>query len=81
MKLIRRKALLEKTGLTASTQHRLELAGLFPQRRKMSDRSCGWVEAEVDQWIEGRQPVTAENVKPAVTGGMRRGRKPTTQAA
>lgn len=52
--------MLEKTGLKATTQWRLESLGQFPARRMISKGLCGWLESEVDAWIESRQAVTGK---------------------
>ena len=75
MKLIRRKPMLEKTGLASSTQWRLESLGLFPARRQISAGLVGWIEEELDQWCADRATVTVGTVKP-VAPKSKRGRKP-----
>lgn len=75
MKLIRRKPMLAKTGLAATTQWRLERLGLFPARRQISIGLVGWVEDEVEQWIADRATVIVGSVKP-VAVDSKRGRKP-----
>ena len=42
------------TGLSRSTRWRLERAGQFPRRRKLSARAVGWIAAEVEQWMRER---------------------------
>ena len=51
-KIIRRPDLKGKTGLTDRTIDRMEAAGEFPQRVKLSANSIGWFEDEVDAWLE-----------------------------
>lgn len=75
MKLIRRKPMLAKTGLAASTQWRLERLGQFPARRQISPGLVGWLESEIDEWLLNRQIVTVGSVKP-VAPDSKRGRKP-----
>ena len=43
-----------KTGLSRVTIWRLEKAGKFPRRVNLTDSRVGWVEAEIDEWIEAR---------------------------
>lgn len=50
-RLIRKKELLEVTGLSASTIWRLEKAGNFPRRCKIGNYSVAWIEKEVSDWI------------------------------
>lgn len=40
--------------LSPSRLRRLEQAGEFPRRVRISDRSFGWVPAEIDTHIKGR---------------------------
>jgi len=43
-----------KSGLSKSSIYRLAKAGEFPQPIKLGERSSGWLESEVDQWIADR---------------------------
>lgn len=72
--------MLEKTGLAATTQWRLEQQGLFPKRRVISAGLVGWIESEVEQWIADRATVIVGSVKP-VCADSKRGRKPANQEA
>lgn len=42
------------TAMSGSTVYRLIEEGKFPRQIKLSQRSSGWVKAEVDQWVEDR---------------------------
>ncbi len=42
------------TGLSRSTLWRLERAGSFPRRRKLSANAVGWLENEVRAWLQDR---------------------------
>jgi len=55
MKIIRVKQLVAKIGVSASTVWRMERAGTFPKRRKLSPGAVGWLESEVDEWLESRE--------------------------
>lgn len=57
MKIIRADALQAKAGITAQTAYRLERANNFPKRRQLSGRAVGWVEEEIDQWLQSREYV------------------------
>lgn len=48
---LRKNAVLEKTGLSNSTLYRLIKAGAFPKPFPLSERTCAWDEAAVDQWL------------------------------
>jgi predicted DNA-binding transcriptional regulator AlpA len=42
------------TGLSRTTIWRLERAGKFPQRLRLSSNRCGWLLDEVKTWIATR---------------------------
>lgn len=52
--LIRLRGLIEMTGLSKSTIYRLEAAGQFPARVKLSERLVGWRSEEVSKWLSTR---------------------------
>lgn len=51
-KFIRRKVVEDKTGMSLSTINRLEKAGIFPRRVKISKNIVAWPEAAIDEWIQ-----------------------------
>jgi prophage regulatory protein len=57
MKLIRPNEIQGKASISAGTAYRLEKAGQFPARRRISPRCVGWLESELDQWIADRTVV------------------------
>lgn len=57
--LLNKEQTQELVGLSDSTIYRLEIAGKFPMRRKLSARRVGWLRAEVEVWLE-----SLESVKP-----------------
>jgi predicted DNA-binding transcriptional regulator AlpA len=53
--ILRRSEVLKRTGLSSTTQWRLEGAGEFPERIRLTEAgSVGWFEDEVDQWVHER---------------------------
>ena len=62
MKFLRRPEVCKRTGLSYPTIWRQERAGAFPARRSLGPNSVGWLEHEIDMWIESRvrRPVKAE---------------------
>ena len=54
MRVLRRRDLLMKVGLSKSQIDRLEAAGKFPRRLQLGPRAIAWVEAEVELWLEDR---------------------------
>lgn len=43
-----------ETGLSRSTIRRLELAGDFPKRCRLSGNAMGWWSGEIDRWKADR---------------------------
>lgn len=72
---LRRPAMLAKACISDATRHRLETVGKFPARQQLTENIVVWDEAEIDEWLESKKTVNAQNVKP-VAPGIRRGRKP-----
>ncbi|MBL1456920.1 MAG: AlpA family phage regulatory protein [Methylophaga sp.] len=42
------------SGLSASSVYRGAANGTFPKPIKLSERSSGWIKAEVEQWLKER---------------------------
>jgi prophage regulatory protein len=57
-RLLRTGEVLDRTGLGRTTIWRKERAGEFPPRRKIGNGIVGWLESEVDAWIQERPVVT-----------------------
>ena len=54
MKVLRIRQVCEKVGLGRTSVYERESAGLFPKRIQLGENAVGWLEHEVDQWIEER---------------------------
>ncbi len=54
MKILRKPAMLAKTGQSYPTIYRQIQAGTFPQPVQLGPNSVGWIEEEVDAWIKSR---------------------------
>ena len=54
MRIIRRPELTERTGLQKSAIYERMEAGTFPKAVTLGPNSVGWLEHEVDAWIEAR---------------------------
>jgi len=52
MRIMRLKEIIEKTGLSRSTIYNLISQGRFPKQIELGARSVGWVDAEIDEWLE-----------------------------
>lgn len=51
-KILRLSSVKIKTGLARSTLYLKISQGTFPTPISLSERSVGWLESEVDQWID-----------------------------
>ena len=54
-RIIKKPVVREITALSDSTVRRLEIAGQFPKRIKLSKSAVGWIEADVLAWVEARK--------------------------
>lgn len=48
------------TGLSGSTIYRLVSQGGFPKQIKLSTRSSGWIDHEVEQWLTQRVEISRD---------------------
>lgn len=44
-------------GFTRMTADRLEKAGLFPKKRRLSPGCVGWLRSELDAWNASRETI------------------------
>jgi prophage regulatory protein len=65
MKILRLPEVIEVTGLSRMTIYRREAQGEFPKRRRLGRNAVGWVQEEVEDWIQSRPE--AGEVKSAVS--------------
>ena len=56
MRIMKLREVVHATGLSRSTLLRLERAGSFPRKVKLSARRVGWVDTEVGDWLRARLP-------------------------
>ena len=54
VRFLRLPAVCTRVGLSRSHIHRLETAGQFPRRVKLSVAASAWVESEIDSWAAAR---------------------------
>ena len=52
MKLLTKKEVRDRVCYSPQHIARLEKAGLFPKRVRLGQNRVGWVEDEINQWIE-----------------------------
>lgn len=53
-RIMRRREVQRRTGLSRSSLYRLIASGSFPASIQLSANAVGWLEAEVSAWIAGR---------------------------
>ena len=52
--ILRRKKVEERTGLKRSTMYLYIAQGVFPPPIILGPRSAGWIESEIDEWLNER---------------------------
>jgi prophage regulatory protein len=53
-KVNRLPAVKDKTGLSRSSIYLRMSKGEFPQSISLGDRAVGWLEADIEQWLEDK---------------------------
>ena len=53
-KILRLPSVKEKTGKPTSSIYWMIERGVFPKPIKLGKRSVGWLESEIDEWIDQR---------------------------
>ena len=56
-KILRKRDVIKKTGLSKSTMYSEIESGKFPKPVQLTARSVGWKESEINEWISTRLPV------------------------
>lgn len=64
LRIMRRREVLDLTGLSRATLYRWMGEKLFPSPLKLGPNSVGWRESEVREWIESRERASV----PGTTG-------------
>jgi prophage regulatory protein len=54
-RVLSQQAVLDRVPVSRTTLWRMERNGLFPRRIRVSTNRVGWIEADVDAWVEGRK--------------------------
>ena len=50
--ILRLPSVKERTGLSRSTIYLLILKGTFPKQIKLGERAVGWIESDINEWID-----------------------------
>jgi prophage regulatory protein len=58
MIILRMKAAMAKTGFARSTIYALMKKGQFPHQVKLSEKAVGWLESDLDAFIQSRVDAT-----------------------
>jgi prophage regulatory protein len=58
MKIIDLNEVIKKTTLGKSTIYAYGKAGKMPAQIRLTDRSVGWIESEIDAWLKERAEVS-----------------------
>jgi len=61
-RVIRLDGVMNKTGLGRSVIYMHMKAGTFPQSIKLGARAVGWLESDIDDWIDQRIAETPQAV-------------------
>lgn len=61
LRILRRRQVEERVGLSCSTIYAAVAAGTFPKPIQLGAQSVGWVESEVDAWL--RERITASRAE------------------
>ena len=67
MRFLRLADVRSRIGLIRSQIYRLASTGEFPKPYSLGARAVGWLESEIDKWIEGRIAAQA-NSSPSPSG-------------
>lgn len=54
IRILRRLEVQNRTGLARSTLYAFMASGRFPPSVRLGGRAVGWIEQEVEAWIEQR---------------------------
>lgn len=71
--ILRLPAIKARTALSRSSIYKLVAQHAFPQPVRLGLRSVGWLEAEIDDWLE-RRVSESRNSSPRMSESKRTGR-------
>lgn len=57
MRVLKLKDVMEKTGLGRTKVYELQAEGRFPKSISLDGRAVGWLENEVEDWLQERVDV------------------------
>jgi prophage regulatory protein len=56
--ILRRKQVEQRTGLSRSTIYLRVAQGTFPKAVSLGARAVGWLDSEIDEWLNSRVEVS-----------------------
>ncbi len=59
-RLLRLNGVIEKTGLSRATIYRMQSERRFPTSSRLGQSAMGWIESEIDNWLEQRIAASRE---------------------
>ena len=62
MRVLRIQEVEDRVGVTRSTIDRREKAGKFPARRQLGEGAVGWLETEIDEWLQSLPKTNTSNL-------------------
>ena len=68
-KILRLPAVKERTGLSRSSVYQKIGSGEFPKAIPLGARAVGWLESEIDAWIETKVAAARRRKEPGVADG------------
>ena len=57
VRMLRRRQVEQRTGLARSTIYNYINKGEFPKPYRLGMKTVGWLESEINAWIDGRRRV------------------------
>lgn len=63
-KILRLPQVIERTGLSRTTIYNRIADATFPKPIKLGERAVGWVDTEIDEWIQARITHTRDVITP-----------------
>jgi len=63
LRILREPEVKDRTGLSASERNLLEARRQFPARVPLGPRSVGWLEHEINAWLQGRAALRDDAVE------------------
>lgn len=63
MQILRKPAVIARVGYSGMHIDRLEKAGRFPKRVRLGENAVGWLENEIDAWLQERVDARKDEVQ------------------